>query len=324
MNIASLAERYKGFAEHEARGSSPLYSALTNHVAESAELLAFLLQFPEPLQQPNLFLAAARLVAGTPDGPEAFERMVLEHSDSIAHVMRTRTTQTNEPGRCAALLPVLSRISGPIALIEVGASAGLCLLPDKYAYDYGRLKIDAPTETQEIAPTLVCNASENAPLPERHLDIVWRAGLDLNPLRVGVDEDMKWLATLVWPEQHDRLGRLNRAIDVARVCDPGVARGDLRTDLAALAALAPSNATMVIFHTAVLGYVASQEDRDAFARMCGDLGATWISNEWPNVFPAVAAKADAVPQGKFLISVDGEPVAWTPPHGQALDWIAAS
>ncbi len=135
---------------------------------------------------------------------------------------------------------------------------------------------------------------------------------------------MKWLATLVWPEQHDRVGRLNSAIDVARVCDPGVIRGDLRTDLAALAARAPSNATLVVFHTAVLGYVASQEDRDAFAKTCSDVGATWISNEWPNVFPAVTARVVDVPQGKFLISVNGQPVAWTPPHGQALDWIAGS
>ena len=53
----------------------------------------------------------------------------------LAAVMRSHHTQTNEVGRCAVILPALP--AAPIALIEVGASAGLCLLFDKYQYDYG-------------------------------------------------------------------------------------------------------------------------------------------------------------------------------------------
>jgi hypothetical protein len=55
-------------------------------------------------------------------------------------VMLERSTQTNEPARCAALLPllVLVRLPQPLALLEVGATARLCLLPDFYAYDYGK------------------------------------------------------------------------------------------------------------------------------------------------------------------------------------------
>jgi hypothetical protein len=49
--------------------------------------------------------------------------------------MLAQSTQTNEPGRCAALLPMLARLPEPLALLEVGASAGLCLLPDFYTYD---------------------------------------------------------------------------------------------------------------------------------------------------------------------------------------------
>jgi hypothetical protein len=195
------------------------------------------------------------------------------------------------------------------------------LLPDKYGYDYGRLKIEAPSETREIAPTLRCQVSESVRLPDRPLNVVWRAGLDLNPLRVDVADDMAWLATLVWPEQLDRLARLRGAIDVARKFDPAVGRGDLRTDLTALAAKAPSDATLVIFHTAVLAYVQSQGERDAFARSCAKLGARWISNEWPYVFPTIARKAEVERRGMFLMSVDGRPVAWTTPHGQTLEWI---
>ncbi len=319
---AALAERYRRFARDEARGSSPLYEALTNHVAGSPSVLRFLSAFPPALQQPNLFLAALRLVAGTPSGPDELDGMVRRNAEGIAQTMRTRTTQTNEPGRCAALLPVLSRIEGPIALLEVGASAGLCLLPDKYGYDFGRMRIDAPAETRQIAPLLRCDATENTPLPNRPLNVVWRAGLDLNPLRVDRAEDMAWLETLVWPEQIDRLARLRAAVAVARQVDPGVIRGDLRNDLAALANRAPRDATLVIFHTAVLTYVQSQDERDAFARCCRDLGATWISNEWPYAFPAIAAKADADERkSMFLMSVNEEPVAWATPHGQRLEWL---
>jgi hypothetical protein len=135
--------------------------------------------------------------------------------------------------------------------------------------------------------------------------VVWRAGLDLNPLRVNVDADMAWLATLVWPEQLDRLARLNGAVEVAKIFDPGVVCGDLRTDLIALAAQAPGHATLVVFHTAVLGYVRSQRERDAFALACSQLGAIWIRNEWPNVFPNIASKVDATPMEAMLCGARG-------------------
>jgi hypothetical protein len=319
---AALAGRYRRFAAEEARGSSPLYVTLADHVAESPALLKFLAGFPAEMQQPNLFLAAVRHVAGTPAGPAELEAAVARHGAEIARTMRSRTTQTNEPGRCASLLPLLAAIPGRLALLEVGASAGLCLLHDKYGYDYGRVRLEAPEETRDIAPMLRCEASENAPLPRSLPVVAWRAGLDLAPRSVRSDEDMAWLETLVWPEQEERRDRLRAAIAVARRVEPGVIRGDLRADLAALAGRAPADARLVVFHTAVLAYVAAQEDRDGFARTCREVGATWICNEFPQVFPWIAAKVHGPERkGMFLLSVDGEPVAWTMPHGQRLEWL---
>ncbi|MBV8998283.1 MAG: DUF2332 family protein [Solirubrobacterales bacterium] len=78
-----------------------------------------------------------RYLYGTAETPQEFISLVLHHRDEIATVMASRRTQTNEPARCATLLPVLARLPQPLALVEVGAAAGLCLLPDYYAYDFG-------------------------------------------------------------------------------------------------------------------------------------------------------------------------------------------
>jgi hypothetical protein len=152
--------------------------------------------------------------------------------------------------------------------------------------------------------------------------IVWRAGLDLNPIDVRDDDQCAWLEALVWPGREQRLRHLRAALAVARQDPPYMVRGNLLHDLARLAAEAPRQATLVVFHTAVLGYVATQAQRDAFARSVGDLDAVWISNEAPGVFPDIAAQLPMrVPRGKFLLAVDGRPVAFSDPHGTALNWV---
>ena len=257
--------------------------------------------------------------AGTVDQRD-FDATLNAWSDAIAAVMMTRTTQTNEPGRCAVLLPVLSQIPGPIALIEVGASAGLCLLPDAYGYAWGQHHL-APPARFAAAPTFACRASDKTPLPSRHPEIVWRVGLDLNPLDLRDAADVAWLENLVWPEHEVRLARLRAAIDIAREAPPRVEAGDLTQDLPALIAEAPTEATIVVFHTAVLAYVRDQADRDRFADLVQDTGAVWISNEGPRVFPQFAAHLRGRRDDMFLMARNGTPLAWTGPHGQAIDWI---
>jgi hypothetical protein len=151
--------------------------------------------------------------------------------------------------------------------------------------------------------------------------VAWRAGLDLNPLDVADPEEVAWLETLVWPGQEARAERLRAALRIARADPPRVITGDLARDLPALAAEAPSDATLVIFHSAVLAYVAPP-DRAGFARTVADLGAVWISNESPGVLPHIAAKLDRKPPpDRFLLAVDGEPVALTGGHGQSIEWL---
>jgi hypothetical protein len=323
--LKGIAERYAAFAIDEARGSSEAYEKLAFAIAQSADLLAFIATFPVEKRQPNLFLAAVRHVCGIPRNVDELRQFAHASGAKIRKIVLARTTQTNEPGRCAVLLPLLAELAPPLALIEVGASAGLCLLMDHYGYDYGDARIDPAVSQDGRAPVFTCEVSGPVPLPRAIPRIAWRAGLDLNPIDVRSERETAWLKTLVWPGQDARLAGLRAAIGIARRNLPKMVRGDLLTDLPKLATLAPKDATLVVFHTAVLGYVLPQQARDRFAATVKEIGAEWISNEPPGVFPAIARQAPASPaRGRFLMARNGTPVAWTGPHGQSLDWFGAT
>src|SRR6266567_66998 len=98
--------------------------------------------------------------------------------------MLSRTTQTNEPARCAVMLPLLAQLPQPLALLEVGASAGLCLLPDRYGYDYDGYTLGSGP------PVLKTHVENDPPLPNHLPEIVWRAGLDLDPIDVTDDDQI--------------------------------------------------------------------------------------------------------------------------------------
>ena len=314
----SVADNYRVWAK-EAKGRSPAYVTLSNSVADDPAILEFLLTLPQDKRQPNLLFASACYLLGTPADPGTLRKLVDRDQDALTQVMLTRRTQTNEAARCATLLPALAQLPEPLALIEVGASAGLTLLFDHYSYDYGDAVI-AGSDPQ--APTLRCGLRGPVPVPARVPEIAWRAGLDLNPLDVTDEDDMHWLSCLLWPGEGDRAQRLAAAIVTARRSPPPVHRGDLLTDLPALAAQAPADATLVVYHSAVLAYVAP-EDRVRFAATVGGLAAVWFSNEAPGVVASVQ-RTDR-DDGTFVLARDGrEELARTDGHGDWLEWLQVS
>lgn len=314
----STSEWYDGFAEREAAGSSATYERLAHAVARSQALVERLDSLPQGKRQPNLLFASARALGGPVESPAAFEQWVLENWEDLAATMRDRRTQTNEPRRCATLLPFLASVEGPVALLEVGASAGLCLYPDRWQYRYGDTVVGDPD-----APLLTCEPTGPFKAPGRVPEVVWRAGLDLNPLDVTDPEDVRWLEALIWPEQCERRDRLHDAIGLAQRDPALLVEGDLNDDLATLAAKAPDEATLVVFHSAVLSYV-SPEERVRFVDQVTALPGHWISNESPRVLPDVAA---AIPpdrhdtRHRFLTALDGRPVAWSGGHGQSIELL---
>src|SRR6204780_2960883 len=176
--LAGAAGEYRRFARLEARGHSPAYEALAMAVAADRPVLAFLASLPPGKRQPNLLFAAARYLLGEPADIGALRRLAAGPRGEPGGGMRARRTQTNEPARCATLLPVLAQLPQPLALLEVGASAGLTLLVDRYSYDYGGHKI---TGTDPAAPLLACQARGPVPLPDPGPSLARRAGLDVNP-----------------------------------------------------------------------------------------------------------------------------------------------
>ena len=155
----TISENYRRFARLEVHGKSPLYEELCEAIADDARMLAFLSEQPPAKRQPNLLLAAVRVFYGTARDYREFRSAVLEHRDEVAAVLRARRTQTNEPGRCSVLLPLLNQLPQPIALLEVGTAAGLCLLFDRYGYDYDGRRVGGDEVVFE------CSTHGQVPIP---------------------------------------------------------------------------------------------------------------------------------------------------------------
>lgn len=318
MNTSAI---YRIFAEYEARGTSPRYEMLALGVSESREVCDLLDGLPPHKRQPNLLLAAVRVLNGPSGDWDEFRRFVLDQWDQIGDLMATRSTQTNEAGRCGAFLPVLAQLGCSISLIEVGPSAGLCLYPDRYAYDYDGTAVG----TSSLRIPIDCAGP--VPVPQQLPDIRWRAGIDLNPLDVTSVDDMAWLQACIWPEHERRRERLEAARAIAAADPPHLVKGDLVSETTALLDQAPADTLKVLFHSAVLAYL-DPEDRQAFImdtiRPRDDV--IWLSNEAPGVLPGL--DCDAQPPAhietaaRFHLAIGGTRVlALTDPHGAWLSWL---
>lgn len=317
---APTAERYRAFAEVEARGMSACYEAWAEGVASDAATLALIDELPAPKRQPNLVFSAARF-QGAPTGPyDLFREWLHAHWLEVRATALTHATQTNEAARCALHVPGLAGIDGPLALLEVGTSAGLCLYPDRYSYRYtGHPQLDPPDGPSTVV--LECEAIGPVPVPARVPEVVWRAGVDLNPLDVRRADDLGWLDALVWPEHDDRRERLRAAAAIVAAEPPAIVAGDLNERLEALAQTAPRDATLVVFHTAVLAYL-DDAGRHRFTELVAELPGHWLSVEARSVVPGIDVRDDVENDStEFVLALDGVQLAWAHPHGRAIRWV---
>ncbi|MET4076963.1 DUF2332 domain-containing protein [Janibacter sp. UYMM211] len=333
-DLTQTADFYRSFARDQAEGESATYVEWGEGVAADEELLGRLAELEPPRRQPNLLFAAARWHgAPAPGGYRPMRDLVLREWSQVSATMRRRSTQTNEPGRCATLLPVLAEIAdgAPLALLEVGVSGGLCLHPDRYAYRYLDEDGHEVAEVGEGSPTFECvvDPVAAAHLPDASPHVRWRGGLDLSPLDVTDPQTLDWLRVLVWPEDVARRVRLDEAVAVVGREPRTTVQGDAARDLGPLMARAREeapDARLVVFHTAVAAYFDDALRAawpEQVARLCAEHDAVWVSNEGPTVLPGVAASAAAPPPSArhFCLGVDGQARAWTHGHGRSLTWV---
>ena len=328
-DVNKVRERYRRFGDVEAGTYSPLYHDRSHCVAGDDELLGFIASMPET--QPNLFFAAVQYLTGAPSMPRTARELsefVATHANEVGALMRARRTQTNEIGRCTAILPALP--PGPLALVEVGASGGLCLLLDRFRYDYVTTRVGDPESSVMLRCALI--GPTPAPVPDSLPEVVWRRGLDLSPLDLTRPEEAAWLIACVWTDHDERRERLSAATDLARAHPVRVDTGDLTTDLESLLDEAPASATLVVFHSAVLNYLRPDQ-RSGFAASLADYSrkrdVVWISNEGPGVTPDLDRVAPARPDLKFRLGRtvfcgghgESQLLALAHYHGWDLEWL---
>lgn len=330
---ASLRDYYRHFARVEAADVSSLYYDWALAVAEDDEVIEALLQLPEGKRQANLLFAAMR-VQGIELRPwDQIRDETLQQWEAIRDTILTRRAQTNEAGRIAVLNMAFSYIQQqthrPLALIEVGASAGLCLYPDAWPIRYKREGHDdvvlTPRGPLTARAELSCSLSGDVAAPAELPDIAWRAGIDLNPLDLTSQEDRQWLQALVWPGMEYRLERIKAGAELVQQDPPRLAGGDLNQMLPELLGQVPAGAVPVVFHSAVLVYVSAQQ-RALFHEQVRGSGAYWVSNEGLAIFSEIQEKlpAEDPERSGFILALDGEPLARTGPHGQYLEALQSS
>jgi hypothetical protein len=339
-----LRRYYRTFARVEAADTSPVYAEWAQGVADDGAIIDLLLDLPQSKRQANLLFAAARHLGSGTGTFAQLRAWLLEHWDATRALMLERSTQTNEAGRCAVLLPELARLDGPLSLIEVGASAGLCLYPDRYSYRYrtaetGRPRADTVASGSESVRSLALDPAEgpssvviecalrNTSAPEHIPEVAWRAGIDLNPIDITESDQRSWLRSLVWPEHDARRRRLTAAAELVAADPPRLVSGDLCERVESLITEAPANSQIVVFHSAVLAYVDARKREEFAAVMHAHPEVKWLSNEGAGVLPSTLAQLESRgvdADGRFVLSVDGVAKALTGPHGQSYEGLDRS
>jgi hypothetical protein len=364
-----LPDHFRGFAAVVENDGGTTYPAICRGVADDDDVLSLLDGAPLPQRRPLLLLAAVHYlilagaqhplaayydtvaaVRGRPfeppggDPTPVFADFCRSHRDALTVLAATRSTQTNEVGRCSALMPGLCHVATehgraePIALLDLGTSAGLNLLFDDYAYTYRARDSDdvihAGMRGSAVALECAVRGDLHA-LPELSPPMVSaRVGLDLAPVDATSDDEVLWLLACQWPDNPVRFGRLRAALANRRASTepPRLERGDMVTDLHRVAASVGQREPLVVFHSWVAAYLDEEQQR-ALATAVRTLGATrpvhHLYLEAAFETPGLPTPPPPVPrQGPDLASAlvhvgpDGEAsrLADAHPHGYWIRW----
>ncbi|HLR63033.1 MAG TPA: DUF2332 domain-containing protein [Lentibacillus sp.] len=279
MDKWHLSQRFYNFANMECKDSSALYEFLSLRISADDDILELCSEAQNGQPVPNLLFGAVHylLLKGKEhplkeyypsltDSPKnidsstfvCFKEFCTAYKNDIVSILRNKLVQTNEVRRCAYLYPIFSYIyhktKKPLSLIEIGTSAGLQLLWDKYSYTYGTDQIYGDKRSH-VHITSEIKDGNNPPLPTESPPVASKIGLDLDISDLKNAEDYLWLKSLIWPEHQDRLALFEKAVErftdnpVELIEDDGIAL------LEDVVETRPEDTVICIFHTHVANQI---------------------------------------------------------------------
>ncbi|MBP3963943.1 DUF2332 domain-containing protein [Paenibacillus lignilyticus] len=339
MEISSISESFRKFAENECRGSSSLYEQLSGRIAGDDDLLRIAAASREGQPIPNLLLGAVHLlllsgfehelidyygsiVPNPKDAAAAFvpfKHFCLLYRDELAQLLATKLVQTNEVRRCAYLYPafcLIHRLSNkPLALIEVGTSAGLQLFWDQYRYSYD--SVDGYFGNQQSSFTLATSL-RGSNMPFLYSDsppVASRMGIDLHVNQLQDPEDRLWMKALIWPEHRERMEHFEVAASAFDHQAVQLIEGNALACLDSAAATITEDHALCVFHTHVANQL-SLADKQQLCEQIRIIGETREVYHLYNNMWDPELHLDSYRNGRFgsvtLAETDG--------HARWLNW----
>ncbi|PEZ08412.1 hypothetical protein CN326_05580 [Bacillus sp. AFS018417] len=278
LNTTQLSQRFKNFAKIECRGSSKLYEYLSIKISEDDELMELCANSREGQPVPNLFLGAVHylLLKGKEHVLKKYYPSITKHPreiedsfihfkdfcrmyrDEIISILKSRLVQTNEVRRSAYLYPIFCYIYNvvkkPLSLIEIGTSAGLQLLWDKYSYSYGTNEVYGDKDSN-VHITSEIKGNHTPPFLLSSPPVASKVGLDLHISDLGNSEDYLWLKSLIWPEHEERLALFESAAKCLIENPVKLVEGDGVALLTNVVEKLSNDNAICIFHTHVANQI---------------------------------------------------------------------
>lgn len=369
-----LSKQFEAFALVAEKSHEYTYKLICQGVARNPELLTLVRRSPQGQRRPNILLAAVHflLLRGVDHPLASWYGTVIQwrrdqlqtvpgiveldntcrtdpypifvdfcHSfqDDIEHLVSTRSTQTNEVGRCSALLLALNHVASqvhrPLGLIDLGTSAGLHLLFDQFSYSYnGSELIDIPGSSVHLDCSL-----RKGVLPKISLPCVpYRTGIDSNPVHLENDDDLIWLLACMWPDNLARFKRLQSAVSIfkSQAKAPHIVKGDAVSEIEFLAAEVPSDVHLTFFHCWMAAYLSIEQQRQLSENIISishSRPVSWIYSELESEttgLPVITNHVDRVSRSSTVLNLitasegrtNVELLAEMHPHGNWIAWHA--
>jgi len=284
VDQAHLSQTFRNFAHIECKDSSKLYEYLSLNIAEDNELLDLCLHAKEGQPVPNLLFGAVHylllngrdhvlsqyypsVVANPLDVDGSFihfKEFCRQYRREVTTILQSKLVQTNEVRRCAYLYPsfcyMFNKVKKPLALIEIGTSAGLQLLWDKYSYSYGTNEIYGDQHSI-LHITSEMRGVETPILLKEFPPVASKVGLDLHISDVRNKEDYLWLKSLIWPEHKERLEVFESAVICFKGNPVELLEGDGVALLTDVMKGVPDDTLIGIFHTHVANQIPEKSKR---------------------------------------------------------------